>query len=123
MSSKTKTTTTNEEVSSPDFDAYRDFLGDLSALAAPLHALHLQAVETHALTVSEILPNSSRDPYLIEHTLDHLLDHACIPEGLALFKSLCRYYWQFNPQTTANYITAYREVWDPDDHETKGLES
>ena len=106
----------------PDSDAYRDLLGDLSAAIAPIQTLHQQAVETHASTVQEILRNGSRDARLIEHTLDHLLDHACIPQGLALFKSLCRHYWQFNPQATASYVNAYREMWDSDDHETEESE-
>lgn len=44
--------------------------------------------------------------------LDHLLDCSCIPEGLALFKSLCRYYFAINPAATADYISYYREMWD-----------
>jgi hypothetical protein len=104
---------------SPDSDAYRDLMDDLSAVMAPLQRLHQQAVKAHALTVQDILRNGSVDTRLIEHTLDHLLDHACIPQGLALFKSLCRHYWQFNPQATAYYIKAYREMWDSDDQETK----
>lgn len=106
----------------PDFDAYRDLLGDLKAALAPLQTLHQQAVEAHTPTVREILRNGSRDARLIEHTLDHLLDHACIPEGLALFKSLCRHFWEHNPQATASYINAYREMWDSDDTNTTDKE-
>jgi len=102
----------------PDSKAYQDLLQNLTTVLAPLQALHKQAVETHAPTVREILRNGSRDAGLIEHTLDHLLDHACIPQGLALFKSLCRYYWNLNPQATASYINAYREMWDSEDQET-----
>jgi len=96
---------------SADSDAYQGLLRDLTATIAPLQTLHQQAVETLAPTVREILQNRSRNTRLIEHTLDHLLDHACIPQGLACFKSLCRYYWQINPQATACYIFAYREMW------------
>jgi hypothetical protein len=102
----------------PDSKAYQDLLQNLTTVLAPLQALHQQAVETHAPTVREILRNGSRDARLIEHTLDHLLDHACIPKGLALFKSLCRHYWELNPQATASYIKAYREMWDSEDQET-----
>ena len=107
---------------SPDSDAYRDLLDDVAAVIAPLQELHQQAVETHAPTVREILRNGSRDARLIEQTLDHLLDHACIPQGLALFKSLCRYYWNLNPQATASYINAYREMWDSEDQETQEID-
>ena len=99
---------------SPESDAYRGLLDDLVTALAPLQALHQQAVEAHAPTVREIIRTGSRDGRLIEHTLDHLLDHACIPQGLALFKSLCRYYWDLNPQATASYVNAYREMWDSD---------
>jgi hypothetical protein len=102
----------------PDSKAYQDLLQNLTTVLAPLQALHQQAVETHAPIVREILRNGSRDARLIERTLDHLLDHACIPQGLALFNSLCRYYWNLDPQATASYITAYREMWDSEDQET-----
>jgi hypothetical protein len=82
------------------------------AVIASLQALHQQAVEAQTPTVREILQNASRDVRLIEHTLDPLLDHACISRGLALFKSLSRLYWRLNPQATASYINHYREMWD-----------
>lgn len=96
---------------SADSDAYQGLLRDLTAAIAPLQTLHQEAVADISPAVRDILQNRSRDTRLIEHTLDHLLDHACIPQGLASFKSLCRYYWQINPQATANYIFAYREMW------------
>lgn len=98
-----------------DSDAYQDLLEELSAIMAPLQTLHQQAVAIHAPTVREMVRNGSRDKQLIEHTLDQLLDHACIPDGLVLFKTLCRYYWQIDPQATASYVYAYREMWDSDD--------
>ena len=104
-----------EQDALPDSDAYRDLLGELKTALAPLQALRLQAVEASAPTVREILRSGSRDARLIEHTLDHLLDHACIPQGLALFKALCRHYWEINPQATVSYANAYREMWDSDD--------
>lgn len=116
---KVKTKRPPRKAAPPHSDAYRHLLHDLTTVLAPLQALHQQAVEAHAPTVREILRSGSRDARLIEHTLDHLLDHACIPQGLALFKSLCRHYWQINPQATAGYINAYREMWDSDDKDTQ----
>ena len=69
---------------SPASNNHRGLLDDVSAIIAPLHALHRQAVEAHAPAVREILRSRSRDARLIERTLDHLLDHACIPQGLTL---------------------------------------
>ena len=109
-----KTQPRPQQAASTDSDAYRGLLDELTAVISPLQALHQQAVEAQAPTVRDILRTESRDARLIERTLDHLLDHACIPEGLALFKSLCRHYWKLNPQATASYIHAYRDMWDSD---------
>ena len=110
--------------SAPESADYRELLRDLTAALTPLQMLHRQAIEALAPSVREILENGSRDTRLIEYTLDHLLDHACIPQGLATFKSVCRHYWPINPQATASYISAYREMWDsePQSHREAGLE-
>ena len=97
---------------SPNAAAYEGLIRDIKATIAPLQALHRQAVAALAPSVREILQHRSQDSRQIEHTLDHLLDHACIPEGLALFKSLCRHYYTFNPTATATYVYAYRDMWD-----------
>ncbi len=106
----------------PDPDVYFALLGDLTAVFAPLQLLHQQAVDGLAPSVRKIIEGRSRDVRLIEHTLDHLLDHACIPQGLVIFKSLCRYYWDINPNATASYINGYREMWDSNDPETNEAE-
>ena len=113
---------TTGKANSSDSDAYRGLLDELTAIIAPLQALHQQAVEAQAPTLRDILRTESHDPHLIERTLDNLLDHACIPEGLALFKSLCRHYWLINPHATASYINAYREMWDSEGQEAKEAE-
>ena len=96
-------------------DPYKDLLHTLSAAIAPLQTLRQQAVKALAPAVQDMVRSGSRDVQQIEHTLDQLLDHACLPEGLALFKALCRHYWTLDPQATASYINAYRELWDADD--------
>jgi len=97
-------------------------MATLSATIAPLQALHQQAVETLAPAVRDIFRSGSRDAQWIERTLDQLLDHACLPEGLALFKALCRHYWTLDPQATASYVNAYREMWDGDEqNDTEGV--
>ena len=93
-------------------DLYQDLLQTLAATAAPLQTLHQQAIAALAPTVQELVHRDSRNAQLIEHTLDQLLNHACTPEGLILFKTLCRHYWAINPQATASYVHAYREMWD-----------
>jgi hypothetical protein len=105
-----------------DSDAYSISLDDLATVIAPLQALHQQAIEALTPNVRDIIESNSRDVRLIERTLDHLLDHACIPRGLAVFKSLCRYYWAIDPHATASYIYAYREMWDDGDHRNNETE-
>ena len=89
-----------------------ELLDTLAAAIAPLQALHQQAVEALTPSVHAILRSSSTNAPSIERTLDQLLNHACTSEGLALFKALCRHYWTLDPQATASYINAYREMWD-----------
>ena len=117
-----KTQRPRQMEASADSDAYHGLLRDLTAVMAPLQTLHQEAVADFSPTVRDILQNRSRDTRLIEHTLDHLLDHACIPQGLACFRSLCRYYWQINPQATASYVYAYREMWDAEADEDREAE-
>jgi len=90
---------------------------EIRVLAATLHDLHRQRVAALTPIVQSLIRSRSRSAQQIEHTLDHLLDCACIPEGLALFKALCRHYYAFNPAATASYVHAYRDLWDSDDAE------
>lgn len=106
---------------SPRSEVYTAFLQHLTATIAPLQELHQRAVEVQAPIVRSILRGGCTDSRLIEHTLDQLLDHACIPEGLGLFKSLCRHYWPINPHATASYVNAYREMWDSPEPQTQIL--
>ena len=99
----------------PGAATYQNLLAELTKTMADLQALREQAIEALAPTVQELVHSSSRDVQRIEHAFDQLLDLACLPEGLALFKTLCRHYWTLDPQATASYINAYREMWDADD--------
>ena len=62
----------------------------------------------------QIISNKSQDVNEIEHTLDALCEVAFDDEVLALFKKLCRYYYDIDPQATAEQIQFYREMWDND---------
>lgn len=92
--------------------SYQDQLTELMRLTADLQALRKQGIATLAPVVQELVRSGSHDVQRIEHTLDQLLDVACLPEGLILFKTLCRHYWALDPQATADYVNAYRELWD-----------
>jgi hypothetical protein len=96
----------------PGKTSYQNLLSELTKLTADLQALHEQTIDTLTPVVQDLVSNRSRDVQRIEHTLDRLLDAACLPEGLTLFKTLCRHYWTLDPQATAAYVHTYREMWD-----------
>jgi hypothetical protein len=108
-------TTQDQHIARQRAATYQDLLAELKTTAAGLQTLHEQAIEALTPTVQDMVRSGSRDVQRIEHTLDQLLDHACLPEGLALFKTLCRHYWTLDPQATASYVRVYREMWDADD--------
>jgi len=59
-----------------------------------------------------IIHTKSKDINDIEHTLDALCEVAFNDEVLIVFKKLCRYYYDIDPQATAEQIQFYREMWD-----------
>ncbi len=99
----------------PGPSTYQNLLAELKTHMAELQTLHEQTIEALTPTVQAMVRSGSRNVQQIEHTLDQLLDHACLPEGLALFKTLCRHYWTLDPQATTRHVHAYREMWDEDD--------
>ncbi|MCF7838030.1 MAG: hypothetical protein K9N49_05320 [Candidatus Marinimicrobia bacterium] len=99
-----------------DFEA---LVCGIMELAASLNQLHKQMADACAPVVQDIVQSRCRDQQQIEHTLDRLLNCACIPEGLALFKALCRYYYTLNPAATADYVHAYRDLWDSEEESMK----
>lgn len=62
-----------------------------------------------------IIITKSKDINAIEHTLDALSEAAFDDEVLVVFKKLCRYYYDIDPQATAEQIQFYREMWDNDE--------
>lgn len=84
----------------------------IRALAVSVNALHKQMAAECGPIVREMIRSGTQDQHEIERMLDRLLDCACIPDGLELFRSLCRYYFSINPVATADYVHAYRDMWD-----------
>ena len=67
-----------------------------------------------------IINEKSKDINVIEHTLDALCEAAFDDEVLVVFKKLCRYYYDIDPQATAEHIKFYREMWDNEKDESNG---
>lgn len=79
-----------------------------------LHGQNLaeEAAILNTPLVNSMVETNSQDIKLIEHTLDSLLDFAFDETVLILFKKLCRHYYAIHPQATAEYVLAYRDMWD-----------
>ena len=89
-----------------------DVFSSIREIAKTLRGIQELGVTEYAPVVEHIIATRSRDVRHIEHTLDGILDFACHPDGLTLFKSLCRYYYTIDPAATAEYIYSYREMWE-----------
>lgn len=81
-------------------------------LADSVHALNQEAVTQYAPVVEAIISTCSRDAQHIEHTLDGLLDFCGYDPAMQLYRRLCRHYVDKDPVATADYVNAYREMWD-----------
>lgn len=91
---------------------FESLVTDITALVTSLNALHLQMVLAYTPIVQCIIQSGSQDVHEIEHTLDHLFTCAGHPQGLLLFKSLCRYYYGIDPTAAAQYVHFYREWYE-----------
>jgi len=98
---------------------YDDMFESIRGLADQLQALNKKAVRAYTPIVDDILRSRSRDTNHIEHTLDGLLSFCCYDPALQLYKKLCRHYFFINPVATAEYINAYREMWESEEKEDR----
>ncbi|MDP2170131.1 MAG: hypothetical protein Q8J96_06895 [Rhodocyclaceae bacterium] len=87
-------------------------LNAIKALVVSLNDLQRQMALAYTPIVQSIIQSGSQDVHEIEHTLDHLFTCAGHPQGLLLFKSLCRYYYGIDPAATAQYVHFYREWYE-----------
>ena len=100
----------------PDFE---NLVTNVTALAESMRGGQELAVAQYTPVVESILHTRCHDVRHIEHALDHLLDIAGHPDGLLLFRRLCRHYWDIAPAATAAYVNAYREMWDDEEQEVE----
>lgn len=84
-------------------------------LARKVRALEGRAVREYRPVVDDILGSGSRDVQLIERTLDGMLDFCDHAPMLALYKALCRHYWDIDREAAVSYVQAYRERWDSEE--------
>jgi len=87
-------------------------LDKIRPLASQIQALYQQAYISYVPQVEYLISHGVKDDKEIQRLLDALLDFCGDENVLLLYKKLCRYYWDINPQATADYINIYRETWD-----------
>ena len=97
-------------------------LQNISPLVERMQGLARQAHAEYSREVDAVILSRSRDARRIEHLLDGILDFCFDPEMLQLYKKLCRHYFSINPVATAEYVHAYREMWDSE-QKAKQLEA
>ena len=71
-----------------------------------------QAFEQYEPLVKNIIASQNKDVKHISLTLDYMLDFCFDDKMLLLYRRLCRYLLNIDPEATASYIQAYREMWD-----------
>lgn len=90
-------------------------ISELDSLVGQLRRLQLHAAQQYQPVVDALLRSGSRDVQQIEHTLDGLLDFCGHGPVLAMYRRLCRHYWDIDPTATADYVKAYRERWNSEE--------
>ena len=77
-----------------------------------LSSLANNAIVAYTPLVDEIIKYKITDGQQIEHLLDNILGFCFDGRMLLLYRKLCRYYYDINPQATIDYINFYREMYD-----------
>lgn len=79
-----------------------------------INSLAKDNLELFCEIVEDIISSNCKDENYIETSLDKLLD-MCFDENiLILYKKLCRYYFDINPQATKDYVMYYYERYEKD---------
>jgi hypothetical protein len=87
-------------------------IDDIREIAQELQTIYSQAEIYYTSAVNDVIRHQSKDTKEIEHLLNYMLDFADKEKILMLYRRLCRYYFDINPQVTAEYIQSYKELYD-----------
>lgn len=71
-----------------------------------------QAYKQYEPLVSSIIASQNKDVNHICYTMDFMLDFCFDDKMLLLYRRLCHYLLDIDPQATASYVQAYRDMWD-----------
>ena len=85
---------------------------EIKKLAEIRNQLAQQALEQYEPLVTNIIASQNKDVNHICYTMDFMLDFCFDDKMLLLYRRLCHYLLDIDPQATASYVQAYREMWD-----------
>ena len=77
-----------------------------------IHHLAEKAIPDLRHEIKYIIQTQSTSIQAIENSLDRLLDLAFHPKSLLLFKELCRYYLDIDPEATHQYVGFYKKMYE-----------
>ncbi len=77
-----------------------------------IHHLAEKAIPELRNEIQHIIQTQSTNIQAVENCLDRLLDFAFHPKALSLFKELCRYYLDIDPEATHQYVGFYKEIYE-----------
>ena len=90
----------------------QNLINTLKPFVERFNELTKEAHAAYKPQVDALIKSKSTNNNEIELLFDYMLDFCGDSQMLLLYKKLCRYYWEINPQATAIYINYYREMWD-----------
>lgn len=89
-----------------------EIIENIKALVESQEQLADQAVKQYQPIVAQYIADNCTDSNQIAYTLDFMLDFCFNEQMLTLYRKLCRHLYNFDPETAAYYVDAYRERWD-----------
>ena len=75
-------------------------------------ALAKQALVQYQPIVEQFITENCQDSNQLSYNLDFKLDFCFDAKMLLLYRKLCRHLYGINPLAAADYVNAYREMWD-----------
>jgi hypothetical protein len=85
---------------------------EIAKLLKNRNQLAQQAIQQYEPRVNNIIASNSKDVNQICYIMDFMLDFCYNDKMLLLYRRLCRYLLNIDPQASVSYIQAYREMWD-----------
>jgi hypothetical protein len=91
---------------------YNELYKSIKPLAEMQQQLAQQAYDFYLPMVNDLIKSKQTELVQIERTLDLMLDFCFDDKMLLLYRRLCRYLYDIDPESAVFYVNAYRELWD-----------